>query len=221
MPNKSSNHHIPFNLFLYVILILCISFIMIVLDNTKLTVLLPSTTNQLTDMYADETNSYVPLKLSEVAYDGFTFNSYRLLNPFDSPVVSTIEPFGVGTSVDNIAVVSNYPGWANSAWLFDFVGDEMYVVNTQNNALDIFNMVTSEYSRSLSLPSYESGLLYGIDCESEVYCNVRTALSIESGCSLAFNPTTEEFSAPLCAQGLGTEINTFVPELKSTYEDLN
>lgn len=111
-----------------------------------------------------------------------------------------------------IMAVSNFYGQDfTSNMLFDFVGTKMYVIDWKNNSLDVYNMVNDEpyYSKSIELPKYKTGSLYGIECEGSS-CNLRTAFHQEAGCNLTFYPRTETFGTPTCGGGYSGE--PYTPE---------
>ena len=217
MPNNSSEHHVPFNLFLFVVVILCISFIMIVLDYSAVPLgQQPTLEQEEVMMPGRKATAQTPQKLTAQQYGDTVYYAYK---PSESMgmIISNNEVFLIGRSLDDTKVISNFPGWTTTTWLFDFVGDEMYVVNTQNNAIDVFSIVDEGvyYSRSLLLPPYETGVLYGISCEDETTCEVNTALHLEAGCNLTLDVASETFSEPLCGGGYGEYFGTYVPDFKA------
>ena len=103
--------------------------------------------------------------------------------------------------------------------LFEIVDDELWVVNSQTNKVDVYSYSTEKkvgnaiqlssliYKDTINLPKYRVGNIYSIKCENE-YCTVLTAFHLESGCDMTLNPRTREFSDIKCA-GMGGE---FAPD---------
>lgn len=121
---------------------------------------------------------------------------YRVMNNFNTIGVSSFSP---SYSFDQ---------------LFDVVGENLYVINADTNRIDLYqrkkeeNIYTYSYLKSLKLPQYDLGTIYGIGCQKDE-CEVKTAFHLESGCRLSLNLSKEQFSEPLCG---GFGIDEFIPE---------
>lgn len=218
MPNHNSEHHVPFKLFFFVLLILCISFVMILVDETSFKVVneAQQVPSQVTIVTNDTAQVKTPMKLSSQVYDGNIYYAFKNLTPSTNLIVPN-EAFYIGTDSENILIVSNYPGWTSADGLFAFVGDELLVVNSQNNTIDVFKMLDNRayFDRSIAMPAYDMGLLYGITCTgADSICNINTAFHFEAGCSLKLDLEDETFTDPLCGEGYNEFFTTYIPELK-------
>src|SRR3989344_4686293 len=111
MPNNSSEHHVPFNLFLFVVVILCISFIMIVLDYSAVPLgQQPTLEQEEVMMPGRKATAQTPQKLTAQQYGDTVYYAYK---PSESMgmIISNNEVFLIGRSLDDTKVISNFPGW--------------------------------------------------------------------------------------------------------------
>jgi len=101
--------------------------------------------------------------------------------------------------------------------LIEVVNNNLWVVNSQTNKIDIYTFHTTkdnigrinyayfQYKDSLELPNYETGALYGIKCDTST-CKVFTAFHQESGCNMTLDIKSGAFSDIECIGPRGDKI---------------
>ena len=88
---------------------------------------------------------------------------------------------------------------------FDIVGDTTYIIDSQKNLIDVYDITNDrahslKFRESISLPNYKLGTLYAIECKS-YQCDLNTAYHLEGGCRMSLNVKTKEFTQPKCYSG--------------------
>lgn len=90
--------------------------------------------------------------------------------------------------------------------LFEVIEDRIYVINSRNDAIDVYKIdfskepnwqIPFKYEESIKLPKHEAGYLYAIQCQDRL-CTVRIAFHLEAGCSSKLDVTTKKFTKDKC-----------------------
>ena len=151
-------------------------------------------------------------RLASKRYRDMDYYAYQLLpDEFVYKGTGVMTPYVIRDGNDNVYVLSNYHGTSfTTDRIFDIFQDQIYSINMQNNSIDIYTLAagSSLYEKSIKLPSYKTGTLYGVYCELDT-CTVKTAFHQESGCDIELNLLTDSFGVPECTHYDG---GTFTPE---------
>lgn len=118
------------------------------------------------------------------------------------------------------ASVAYAPSNPDENKLFEILNiNELWVVNDQTNKIDVYEFTTEKkvinttslssikYIKSIDLPGYVVGGIYGIKCELTM-CTIYTARHQESGCTMKLNTIDEIYSDINCSDMIGE----FIPE---------
>lgn len=134
-------------------------------------------------------------------YNGRTYSLHYVvpLTVFSPPVFALAEGKTTKTVLLVIGIISESTDFVSDS-VFDFAQGKMYVINNQNRAVDVYEIV-GDYKilplKSVPLPDYDIGFLYGITCSEEI-CLAKTAFHFESGCNTELDVSNDTFGVPVC-----------------------
>lgn len=166
--------------------------------------------------------------ISKKKYKDFEIGSFNFSGIISGPDAPIASLFVVAPIVENQPkvytdsyAVGMIPDFYFNENLFDIVGDNIYIIDSQLNDIKVFtaeyfpatqasvDFYSMAYKMSIPAPEYKIGTIYTIKCDS-IKCTIGSAFHQESGCEFELNVSTQKYSIPICySPGPGGE---YTPE---------